>query len=1001
MSEEINAEQSQKKKRGRAPKSAKQDNLSTVDSLLFEEDNGTPKKKRSRAQNKKSAQENSSNGKNAVEKQESLQESSSQNISSEQEPIATQNFSTQETFSLENEAVTTHKLASESAEKAPKRRGRPAKSKKSTDEKALENKSPEANSGDMNLEGSLTEQKNINLKSEEEKSEEPKTEKPLTLSKKKPGRKPRVKKELTQAVTEEIEAFQELTAIYEHDGESTVAENSVMETSTFVFDIMPKNPMLVGMDTAQTSLQLAENTIDFNSEEVKESSDDKQRTKRGKKRTLSSKKASKAIELKEGLDESLALELSPEIAEELLVKTDGNENVADTVESSENEERTESKRSTKKNKSKFGRKKQNRHEQTSAEAYNEDAQKEAVSAEDEASQKSSHSVDFVSGAQGTSVYSGPDSLGAYGEQAALGVLSAFEELPVDVDFLPLVESVDSQAHQDMSSEKSDNTDDAEQKAKPERSRSRRTRSKKRLKKKQNALQEQDNENIEPISEGGELALIEAEVAVKKQDAKEENIRRVLYVSSTPDEQVEVVITENGVVSEYFVEMVYQSKIRGNIYKGVINNVDTNLQAAFVNFGCGKNGFLQIDEVHPEYWLTHHKEGGAKYPPIQKVLRVGQEVLVQVVKEPTGSKGAFLTTWISLAGRFIVLTPGQEQIGVSRKVEDNAERARLRELLVGINPGENMGVIVRTVSEGASKTSIQKDLQFLKRTWKSIQKDVVSEKAPCLIHQEADLASRAVRDYLNDDISEVWTDSEDVYKELQDLVRVVFPRNKNVLKLHQDSRQNLWERFNISRQLDDVCKREVNLPSGGRLVFDQTEALMAIDINSGKTQGKTNFESMVFRTNMEAAESIARHLRLRDIGGQVVIDFIEMRDRSHTREVEKCLRNAMKRDRARHDVGRISSFGLLELVRQRTGTSAISLTSEPCPHCHGTGFRRNMEWQVQTILREIKSKLMSKNMSTNYVHEVDYEAGLYLLNRKRDRLCEMETQYGIKIEIRLK
>lgn len=599
-------------------------------------------------------------------------------------------------------------------------------------------------------------------------------------------------------------------------------------------------------------------------------------------------------------------------------------------------------------------------------------------------------ADFVAGVHGTTAYVGPDSLGEYGEQAALGVMGMIDEAPVVDALLPLV--VDSEHERETKNSR--------------RSRPRRRSKDKSTKHPTAAAPTLNHEFDAPIAEGGELSLIEAEATIRKHDkkkesiAKVENVNRVLYVSSVPDEQVEVVITENGVVSEYFVEMSHQAKIRGNIYKGIINNVDTNLQAAFVNFGCGKNGFLQIDEVHPEYWLTHHTEGG-KYPPIQKVLKVGQEVLVQVVKEPSGSKGAFLTTWISLAGRFIVLTPGQEQIGVSRKVEDNVERSRLRDLLVGINPGENMGVIIRTASEGASKSNIQNDLKLLQRGWKEIQNNVVTAEAPGLIYQEADLTSRAVRDYLSDDIDEVWVDSDDVYEALKDLVSVVFAKSKDVLKIHKDTRQTLWERFNILRQLEEVTKREVVLPSGGRLVFDQTEALMAIDINSGKTQGKSNFESMVFRTNMEATEAIARHLRLRDIGGQVVIDFIEMRDRGHCRDVEKAMRNAMKKDKARHDVGRLSSFGLLELVRQRTGTSAISISSEPCPHCRGTGFRRNLEWQAQGVLREIKSKLSGKNVPTSYVHHVEHEVAFYLLNKKRDRLSELENKFDIKIEIHVK
>lgn len=494
-------------------------------------------------------------------------------------------------------------------------------------------------------------------------------------------------------------------------------------------------------------------------------------------------------------------------------------------------------------------------------------------------------------------------------------------------------------------------------------------------------------------------------------------RRVLYISSVPDEQVEVAITEDGNVMEYFVEMAHQAKIRGNIYKGVINNIDTNLQAAFVNFGNGKNGFLQIDEVHPEYYLVPHDSAhGPKYPPIQKVLKVGQDVLVQVVKEPSGSKGAFLTTWISIAGRFLVLTPGQEQIGVSRKVEDPEERARLKELLSGIQPGENMGVIIRTASEGADKASIQQDMQYLKMLWQDIRKRAVPEKSPCLIYQEADLVARSVRDYLSEDIEEIWTDDEAIKSRVEDTAALIFPdRARELVKLHKDQRQTLWDRFNLTKQLESVTSREVVLPSGGRLVFDQTEALMAIDINSGKTQGKTNFEAMVFRTNMEAAEAIARHLRLRDIGGQVVIDFIEMRDKNHCRDVERTLRTAMRRDRARHDIGHMSSFGLLELVRQRTGTSAISISCESCPHCHGTGVRRNMEWQSLQALRDLQAKLYkngdrskskkdaarSGSEPATFVYENEMELALYLLNRKRDRLAALEEKFGVHIEIRPK
>lgn len=481
------------------------------------------------------------------------------------------------------------------------------------------------------------------------------------------------------------------------------------------------------------------------------------------------------------------------------------------------------------------------------------------------------------------------------------------------------------------------------------------------------------------------------------------INKKMLISVIPGEQVEVAISSNGQLFEYFIEMNHHAKIRGNIYKGVINNIDANLQAAFINYGNTKNGFLQIDEVHPEYYLQPHEPTKLKkYPPIQKVLKAGQEILVQVVKEPTGNKGAFLTTWLSLAGRFLVLTPGQEQIGISRKVEDEEERTRLRELIKGLEPGSGLGAIVRTVSIGTSKTTLQKDLSFLKRVWREIRKKATTEKSPCLIYEEPSLATRAVRDYLADDITEIWVDDPETKQAIQEVTTLLFPRKTKLVHLYQNNNEPLWEHFKLNKQIIQVHSREVIMPSGGRLVFDQTEALMAIDINSGRIAGKTNFESMAYRTNMEAAATIAQQLRLRDIGGQIVIDFIEMKEPAHCRDVEKELQIAMKADRARHDVGKMSSFGLLQVVRQRIGSSAISISQETCPYCQGTGQRRNIEWQAIQTLREIHKKMQQTVTAGKheYIHTLDQELGLYLLNNKRNRLIALEQEFGIHLDIRI-
>lgn len=476
-------------------------------------------------------------------------------------------------------------------------------------------------------------------------------------------------------------------------------------------------------------------------------------------------------------------------------------------------------------------------------------------------------------------------------------------------------------------------------------------------------------------------------------------KRKMFISTLPGEQVEVVLAEEGLVQEYYVEMVHQAKTKGNIYKGVINNIDANLQAAFVSYGAEKNGFLQIDEVHPEYYAQPHDPSkGRKYPLVQKVLKAGQEVLVQVVKEPTGTKGAFLTSYLSLPGRFLVLTPGRDQIGVSRKVDDEKERQRLRSVLEALKPGENIGVIIRTVSVGQPKTALNRDLNFLKRLWKDVRKKATTERAPELVYQERDLATRAIRDYLTDDVSEVWVDDADTAEAVQEFAALVFPRRGNLVKIHDDPERSMWERFNVQRQLQQIYSREVVLPSGGRLVFDQTEALMAIDINSGKIAGKTNFEAMALRTNVEAAEAIAQQLKLRDIGGQIVIDFIEMRDRNHWREVEKTMRNAMKNDRARHDVGKMSRFGLMQVVRQRLGSSALSISTETCPCCKGSGLRRNMEWQALQALKELHRQLRTSNNNDLLVFECPIELALYLLNYKRQRLRDLENMFALKIEI---
>ncbi len=476
-------------------------------------------------------------------------------------------------------------------------------------------------------------------------------------------------------------------------------------------------------------------------------------------------------------------------------------------------------------------------------------------------------------------------------------------------------------------------------------------------------------------------------------------KRKMFISVLPGEEVEVAVAEDGVLQEYYVEMTHQAKTRGNIYKGKIHNIDPSLQAAFINYGAERNGFLQIDEVHPEYYIEEPSgDRRAKYPPIQKVLKKGQEILIQVVKEPTGSKGAFVTSYLSLPGRYFVLTPGREQQGISRKVEDDEERKRLKEIANAVKLDEGIGVIVRTASIGQAKTALERDINYLKRLWKEVRQRGTTAPNPTMIYEEPDLAARAVRDYLTDDVGEIWVDDKDTADRVGEMAALVFPRRSGIVKYHAEVDASVWDRFNLRKQIDQLHGRDVNLPSGGRLVIDPTEALTSVDVNSGKIGGETNFKEMALKTNLEAAAEVANQLRLRDIGGQVVVDFIEMKDRKHVAEVEKAMRAAMKNDRARSDVGKISRFGLLEIVRQRMGSSAMSVSTESCPHCLGSGARRNMEWQSLLALREIYRLLRKTGGNESVQFKAPPELAFYLLNQKRARLCALEEQYQKTIVI---
>lgn len=476
-------------------------------------------------------------------------------------------------------------------------------------------------------------------------------------------------------------------------------------------------------------------------------------------------------------------------------------------------------------------------------------------------------------------------------------------------------------------------------------------------------------------------------------------KRRMLISIIPGELIEVAIIKNYILEEYYVEMLTHSKTKRNIYKGIIHNIDTSLQAAFVNYGAKKNGFLQIDEVHPDYYVQKaNVSPGQKYPPIQKVLKPGQELLVQVVKEPTESKGAYLTTYLTLPGRYLVLTPGKEQIAISRKIEDEEERERLKIIMNEFSLEPGLGVIVRTVSEGQNKTNLFRDLQFLRRLWKNIKQKALTLDPPCLVYEEKDLAFRAIRDYLTADVLDVWVDSKEVAHKLEGYINLLFPRRKNMVKCYESIEADLFTKFNINDQIKKIFSRKVKLPSGGEIVIDHTEALTCIDINSGKISGESNFKEMAYRTNLEAIREIANQLRLRDIGGQIVIDLIEMKDKKYIQEIEKELKSCLKNDKARTNVGKVSKFGLLELVRQKMGSSAISTIYTECPKCGGAGLVLSIEWRAAQVLKDIYRRIQLPDTPNPLEYILEKELCIYLLNNKRDRLIDLERRFHKKISL---
>ncbi|WP_049456608.1 ribonuclease E [Stenotrophomonas maltophilia] len=467
----------------------------------------------------------------------------------------------------------------------------------------------------------------------------------------------------------------------------------------------------------------------------------------------------------------------------------------------------------------------------------------------------------------------------------------------------------------------------------------------------------------------------------------------MLINATQAEELRVAIVDGQSLYDIDIEQPSKEQKKSNIYKGRIFRIEPSLEAAFVEYGGGRHGFLPLKEISRDYFqagVDHNKAG------IRELLREGQEIVVQVDKEERGNKGAALTTFISLAGRYMVLMPNSPSAGgVSRRIEGE-DRAALKDALDKLNIPDDMGVIIRTAGVGRDAEELQWDLDYLLNVWRAIAEAALSKPAPFLIYQESRLIVRALRDYLRADIGEILVDTEEMYEHAREFMQQVMPQTLRKLKHYKDDIP-LFNRFQIESQIEGAYERNVRLPSGGSIVVDQTEALTAVDVNSSRATKGSDIEDTAFQTNLEAAEEVARQLRLRDLGGLVVIDFIDMASNKHQREVENRLANALKYDRARVQVGRISRFGLLEMSRQRLRPSLGESSQIVCPRCDGHGRMRSVESLSLSIIRVAEEHAMKENTGQVLV-QAPVEIANYLLNEKRSALREIELRHEAPIVI---
>ncbi|NNF47178.1 MAG: Rne/Rng family ribonuclease [Desulfofustis sp.] len=479
----------------------------------------------------------------------------------------------------------------------------------------------------------------------------------------------------------------------------------------------------------------------------------------------------------------------------------------------------------------------------------------------------------------------------------------------------------------------------------------------------------------------------------------------LLINADEPEECRLALLEDGRLESLHVTTISRVQTRNNIYKARVVAVESNLQAAFVDYGVEKNGFLAFTEIHPEYYKQELPPDIQKLVETQQwkklsikdVIAKGQEMLVQVVKEEVGKKGANLTTYLSIPGRCVVLMPGSDSEGVSRKIAGEERRGRLREIMNSLSIPEGIGWIVRTASEDITKTALTKDVRFLLKLWKEIKSKGQHLEGVGLLYQDHNCVMRFLREHFDPTTQEILVDDQSALEKVKDFTEMLPAKQRQVkVKLHRGARP-IFNQYSVEDQIESIYQPNVNLPSGGSIVIEPTEAMVSIDVNSGSTGKGKNFEETIFQANMEAATELARQLRLRDLGGLIVVDFIDMRSSKNVREVEKQVKTAMKRDKAKVDISRISRFGLMQISRQKLGSPIESSNYRVCEHCRGRGMVKSVEMLSLFYLRRIHT-----GASRRPIIRIDcrfpIDVSQYLLNNKRQEILELEEKYDAKVMI---